>query len=337
MTNRADAGLGRYLLRRGLQAVFVLWAAFTLSFVILYALPSDPVSLMTGGQANDLTAEQLDALRHDYGLDQSLPAQYVDQLRGLLHGDLGRSLQSGRPVSELIAESAPATAQIASAALLLAVVGGGVVAIAATATRSRRTSHLLLGLPPLGVAVPSFWLGLLLLQQFSFHWQIFPAIGNEGWRSLVLPAITLAIPTGAMIAQVLAKSLRTTLREPYIDTARAKGASTSRVQLRHALRNASLPALTMAGIIVGSLLSGSVVVETVFSRTGLGRLTSSAVSAQDVPVVQGLVVFAAVVFVSINLLVDLLYPVLDPRIVGARRARRHSAQPAAAASAAAAA
>ena len=132
----------------------------------------------------------------------------------------------------------------------------------------------------------------------------------------MLPAITLAIPTGAMIAQVLAKSLRTTLREPYIDTARAKGASTSRVQLRHALRNASLPALTMAGIIVGSLLSGSVVVETVFSRTGLGRLTSSAVSAQDIPVVQGLVVFAAVVFVSINLLVDLLYPVLDPRIVG---------------------
>ncbi len=325
MSSPAEASLGRYLLRRAGQAVFVLWAAFTVSFVILYALPSDPVSLMTGGQSNDLTPDQLAALRHEYGLDRTLPSQYVDQLTHLLRGDLGRSLQSGRPVSELITESLPATAQIASLALLLAIVVGGAIAVASTTVRNRSLSNLLLGLPPLGVAIPSFWLGLLLLQQFSFNWSIFPALGNEGWRSLVLPAITLAVPTGAMIAQVLAKSLRTTLREPYIDTARAKGASPARVQARHALRNASLPALTMAGIIVGALLSGSVVVETVFSRTGLGRLTAGAVSAQDVPLVQGLVVFSALVFVSINLAIDLLYPVLDPRIVGGARVQRRRA------------
>ena len=139
-------------------------------------------------------------------------------------------------------------------------------------------------------------------------------LGNEGWRSVVLPAVTLAIPTGAFIAQVLSKSLRTARREPYVDTARAKGASPTRVQLRHALRNAALPALTMAGLIVGQLLSGSVVAETVFSRNGLGRVTSTAVGAQDIPVVQGLVLFGATVFVVVNLVVDVLYPVLDPRV-----------------------
>jgi peptide/nickel transport system permease protein len=318
MTMRNDS-LGRYLLRRTGQAVFVLWAAFTVSFLILYALPSDPVSLMTGGQSNDFTPEQLDALRHDYGLDRPLLQQYFSKLGNALQGDLGRSIVTGRQVTTLIADALPATAQIAGLGLLLAVLGGGSIAVLSTATRSRRLSQFLLGLPPLGVAIPSFWLGLLLLQQFSFNWALVPALGNEGWRSVVLPAITLAVPTGAMIAQVLAKSLRTTMHEAYIDTARAKGATPRRVQLHHALRNASLPALTMAGIIVGNLLSGSVVVETVFSRTGLGRMTSASVSAQDIPVVQGLVLFGALVFVVVNLVIDLIYPLLDPRIVRPRR------------------
>jgi peptide/nickel transport system permease protein len=213
----------------------------------------------------------------------------------------------------------PSTAQITLAALLLAVVGGGLVALVSTGTRRNWLSNTLLGLPPLGVAIPSFWLGLLLLQQFSFNRSWFPAIGNDGWRSVVLPAITLAIPTGAFIAQVLSKSLRNAHREPYIDTARAKGAGPVRVQTRHALRNAALPALTMAGLIVGQLLSGSVVAETVFSRNGLGRVTSAAVGAQDIPVVHGLVLFGALVFVVVNLAIDLLYPVLDPRIARIHR------------------
>ena len=184
----------------------------------------------------------------------------------------------------------------------------------------------MLSLPPLGVAVPSFWVGLLLLQQFSFHWTWFPAVGNEGWRSIVLPAVTLALPTGAQIAQLLAKSMQHTLHEPYIDTARSKGASRTRVHLRHALRNAALPALTMSGLLVGALLAGTVVTETVFSRTGLGRLTSASVAAQDIPVVQGLVLFGAAVFVVVNLVVDLLYPLLDPRIGHAGSRRRRTRQ-----------
>ena len=303
----------RYLLRRVAQALFVLWAAFTVSFLVMYALPSDPAQLLAGTD-NSVTPEQLAALRHQYGLDRPLVVQYLDQLSHVVRGDLGRSLQSGREVSSIIAEAIPPTAQVTGAALLLAVVGGGLLALVATGSRRSWLSGSLAALPPLGVAIPSFWLGLLLLQQFSFTWTWFPAIGNEGWRSVVLPAVTLAIPTGAFIAQVLSKSLRTARREPYVDTARAKGASPTRVQLRHALRNAALPALTMAGLIVGQLLSGSVVAETVFSRNGLGRVTSMAVGAQDIPVVQGLVLFGATVFVVVNLVVDVLYPVLDPRV-----------------------
>jgi len=306
--------MARYLARRLGQAVFVLWAAFTVSFVILYALPSDPVAIMSGGDATDIPPEQLEALRAEYGLDQPLWRQYLDQLGDVATGDLGRSVQNHRPVTSLIAEALPATVQIAAAGLTLAILGGGTVALVATFTRRRWLQQSLLALPPLGVAVPSFWVGLLLLQQFSFTWTWFPAVGNEGWRSIVLPAVTLALPTGAQIAQLLAKSMQHTLHEPYIDTARSKGASRTRVHLRHALRNAALPALTMAGLLVGALLAGTVVTETVFSRTGIGRLTSSAVAAQDIPVVQGLVLFGAGVFVVVNLAVDLLYPLLDPRI-----------------------
>lgn len=310
-----------YVARRLGQAVFVLWAAFTVTFLIMYALPSDPVELLAGTD-NNISEEQKQALREQFGLDRPLVVQYGEQLVHVFRGDLGRSLRSGRPVTELIGEAVPATAQVTGLALLIAVVGGAAVALAATGSRRRKLGDVLLALPPLGVAIPSFWLGLLLLDQFSFQRGWFPAIGNTGWRSLVLPAVTLAIPTGAMIAQVLAKSLRNTLREPYVDTARAKGASRARIQFRHALRNAALPALTMAGIVVGQLLSGSVVTETVFSRQGLGRVTALAVSDQDVPVVQGLVLFGAVVFVVINLLVDLVYPLLDPRT--ARTPRRTS-------------
>ncbi len=317
---RAQQGrsIGRYTVRRVLQALFVLWAAFTVSFLVMYALPSDPVQLLVGTD-NSVPPEQVAKLRHEYGLDRPLVVQYVDQLGHVVRGDLGRSFQSGRRVTSIIGEAIPATAQITLAALVLAVIGGGLVALVATGTRRSWLSNTLLGLPPLGVAIPSFWLGLLLLQQFSFNRSWFPAIGNEGWRSIVLPAITLAIPTGAFIAQVLSKSLRTAHREPYIDTARAKGAGPVRVQTRHALRNAALPALTMAGLIVGQLLSGSVVAETVFSRNGLGRVTSAAVGAQDVPVVHGLVLFGALVFVLVNLAIDLLYPALDPRIARVHR------------------
>ncbi|NYD67299.1 ABC transporter permease [Agromyces atrinae] len=312
----------RYLAVRLAQAVGVLWAAYTVSFLVLYALPGDPVRLLAGADANDLTEAQLDALRAQFGLDRPLIVQYADQLVGVLRGDLGTSLVTGRPVTVILGEALGPTAVLAAAALVLAVVLGSLIAIAANYTRHRWLANTLLALPPLGVAIPGFWFGLLLIQWFSFGIPLFPAVGDSGFASIVLPAIALSLPTGAMIAQLLSKSLSTTLREPYIDTAWSKGADRARVHLRHALRNAALPALTVTGLVVGQLLSGTVVTETVFSRPGIGRLTASAVQQQDIPVVQGVVVFAAVVFVVVNLLVDLIYPLLDPRIVTVGRRSR---------------
>jgi peptide/nickel transport system permease protein len=313
--------VSRYISRRLGQAVFVLAIAYVVSYLVLWALPGDALASITGGQSSDLSAQQLAAIRAEWGLDQPVLVRLGTAALHAATGDFGRSFVSGRPVSELVLESLPATLEIAGLAIVFALAAGTGIALLATRSRSPRLRGLLLSLPPLGVAIPSFWLGLLLIQVFSFQLPIFPATGNDGFVSAVLPAITLAVPTSALVAQLLAQGLERELRQPYADTARAKGASASRVQLRHAFRNAALPALTIAGLLVGNLLAGSVVTETVFGRTGVGRLTADAVAAQDIPVVQGVVVFGALVFVLVNLAVDLLYPLLDPRIVAARPRR----------------
>ncbi|MGW1817179.1 ABC transporter permease [Streptomyces sp. NPDC002125] len=314
--------MARYLLARAGQAVFVIWAAYTISFAVLFALPSDPVAVMAGPNSS-LTPEQLDAMRADLGFDRPVAEQYVTRLGAILRGDLGQSIQSREEVSHLIGQALPQTAQITAAGLGLGVLLGTALAVGASLTGWRWLRQTLMSLPPLGVSLPSYWVGLLLLQQFSFRWHVFPAIGNEGIGSIVLPAVTLALPAGALVAQLLGKSLESELRAGYVDTARAKGLSRSAVHVGHALRNAVLPTLTMVGLLVGGMLSGSVVVETVFSRDGLGRLTTQAVSGQDLPLVQALVLLGATVFAVVNLLVDLLYPVVDPRIT--REGRRSRA------------
>ncbi|MFJ9707146.1 ABC transporter permease [Streptomyces sp. NPDC101234] len=307
----------RYVIKRLAQAVGVLWAAYTVSFLVLDFLPGDPVTAMAGAgmDSGQVDPAQLAALRHEYGFDKPVPAQYAEYLGRAVRGDFGDAVSSGRPVTSVIGDALPQTLQLTGAALLLAVVLGGGLAMVATYTSRRWLRQLLLSLPPLGVSVPTFWVGLLLVETFSFRLRWFPAFGNDGLRGLVLPALTLAVPTGALVAQVLAKSLLTALDQAYVETVRAKGAGRRRVHLRHALRNASLPALTVVGLLVGQLIAGSVVVETVFSRDGLGRVTAAAVTAQDIPLVQGVVVFGALIFVATNLIVDLVYPLLDPRIV----------------------
>jgi peptide/nickel transport system permease protein len=311
----------RYLARRLAQAVGVLWAAYTLSFLVLYLLPGDPVSAMAGAGSDtaEVDPARLARLEHEYGFDRPVLVQYAAQLGRAVRGDFGDSVATGRPVVAMLADALPSTLLLTGSGLLLAVLLGGGVALLGTYTRARWLRQLLLSLPPLGVSVPTFWIGLMLVEFFSFEQHWFPAFGGAGLSGLVLPAVTLAVPTGALVAQVLAKSLLTALAEPYVETARAKGAGPARVHLRHALRNASLPALTVVGLLLGQLMANAVVVETVFSRNGLGRVTQSAVTVQDIPVVQGVVVFGATVFVLVNLLVDLVYPVLDPRIALAPR------------------
>jgi peptide/nickel transport system permease protein len=307
----------RYVLRRLAQAAGVLWAAYTVSYLVLDYLPGDPVSAMAGLGADQGAVDQaqLARLKAEYGFDKPVLVQYADYLGKAVRGDFGDSVATGRSVTSTIADALPQTLELTGTALLLAVIFGGGLALLATYTPLRWLRQALLALPPLGVSVPVFWVGLMLVELFSFRVHLFPAFGNAGARGLVLPAVTLAVLSGAMIAQVLSKSLFTALGEPYVQTARAKGAGRARVHFRHVLRNASLPALTVVGVLAGQLMANSVVVETVFSRNGLGRVTASAVSTQDLPVLQGVIVFGSLVFVLANLAVDLIYPLLDPRIV----------------------
>ncbi|WP_292833545.1 ABC transporter permease [Microbacterium sp.] len=309
----------RYLAGRVGQALVVVWAAFTLAFIILYLMPSDPAELIASGglqgeAGSAASVQQLAALRAEMGLDQPVLVQYFTRLFETTMGDWGTSYQTGLPVTQMLGEALPSTVAIALLGLGIAVVAGVLLGFCATYSRFGPLRQFLYSLPSVGASVPTFWSALLLIQLFSFALRLLPAFGNDGFPSTILPAVALAIPVSAMIAQVFGKSLRTVMMEPFIDTARAKGASRLRAMLRHAVRNALLPVLTIVGMIFGALLSGAVVIETVFGRQGFGRMTVDAVNAQDIPVVMGVVVFSAIVFVIATLVVDLLYPLLDPRI-----------------------
>ncbi|MFK0171010.1 ABC transporter permease [Streptomyces sp. NPDC090306] len=313
---RGAATVARYLAGRVLRAVFVVWAAFTLAFAALRLLPGDPVALMLSGRGgfDTLDPGEVARAKAELGLDRPLPVQYAHALVDALHGDLGASLQTGQPVTRMITDALPSTLALGGTALVLALAAGCALAVGAHLAVSPTLRQLLRSVPSLAVSVPSFAVGLLLIQLLSVRWHVFPSLGGTGATGLVLPAFTLAIPGAALVAQVLGKSLHTVLREPYADTVRATGAGRARLLLGHGLRNAAIPAVTVVGLLVGYLIGGAVVVETVFSRPGMGRITQAAVSTQDLPVVQGVVVLASFVFAVVNLGVDLLYPVLDPRI-----------------------
>jgi peptide/nickel transport system permease protein len=308
----------RYIAGRVGQAVLVLWAAFTVSFVVLYLLPSDPVSILLSqavGPGGTASAADVARVSHEYGLDQPVLVQYFSQLWKALHLDFGQSISQGQPVSALLAADVPPTLALAAFALLLTVVLGVLLSFVATFAKARWLRRLLERLPAVGVSLPTFFVGLLLIQFFSFtlHW--FPAAGSAGFATLVLPAVTMALPTSGVLAQVLIRSLTDTQDEAYVTTARAKGLGRFVIHVKHVFRNAALPALTILGLLFGATVTQAVVSETVFSRVGVGRLAQEAVLAQDIPVVQGIVVIAAGLFVTINLVVDLVYPLLDPRVV----------------------
>lgn len=307
-----------YLLRRLLHGLVVLWAAFTISFVILFLLPSDPAQIiLSGGLGGGLGTPdpaELERLRAEMGLDRPLPVQYLTTLARVLTGDLGTSYQTGQPVAQVLLDALPSTVQLAGLALVLAVVFGLGSALLASAMHWIWLERLLTSLPGVAASVPPFWTGLMLLQLLSYQWRIFPAVGDHGIASLILPAVTVAIPVSTGMTQVFSRSLRTQLTQPYVTTAVAKGAPRSAVVLRHAARNAALPVLTMLGLTVGQLIAGSVLAETVFGRNGIGRVTVGAVSTQDIPVVQGVVLLSAIAFVLASLLVDILNPVIDRRL-----------------------
>ncbi|GAA2524836.1 ABC transporter permease [Winogradskya humida] len=305
----------RYVALKTGRAAFVVWAAFTLTFVLLFVLPANPVDLLFDPtELNTVPPEVREQVADNYGFNKPVLLQYADRLGHALTGDFGSSVQSGRPVASAILDVLPETLLLSAGALVLAVLAAVGIALVATSTRRAWVRNVVEALPSGAVSVPVFLSGILILQVFSFKLGWFPAFGDDGPRSIVLPLITLAIPVAGPIAQLLVRSFATEFHSGYVTTSWAKGATRGGIILRDVLRNASLPALTIAGITFGNLIAGSVITETVFARKGIGRLTQNAINTLDVPLVQGIVVFVAVSFALINLFVDLIYPLLDPRM-----------------------
>jgi peptide/nickel transport system permease protein len=304
-----SVGLG--LFRRLGSAVIVLWGAVTFTFISLHLIRGNIVNAIVG-QAQVTPAVRAQITK-DYALDKPLLMQYLQYLGRLLRGDLGQSYNQGIPVSKAIGTQIGSTFALIASSVTLAFVGAVVVAVS-TANRRRWIRGPFAGLEVLSVAVPAFWLGILLLTVFSFRLHWFPAVGANGFRGLVLPSIALALAPGAMLSQILRQGLERTLEEPFVTTARARGLGSAAVMVRHALRHAMLPVITLTGWLAGAFIGGAVVIESVFSRQGLGQLIASAIPARDFPVVSGVVLISAGTYVVINFIVDALYPLLDPRL-----------------------
>lgn len=293
-------------------AVAVLWAAATATFLALTFLPGDIAYAIVGGEEANPSPEVLAQVRAEYGLDRPWYEQYGAYLGRIATGDLGTSYRFRAPVARLIGEQLGATATLALTAAVVAVVGAVVVSLATAGRRRLRAPST--GVELTFASVPSFWLGIVLLTVFSFGLGWFPSIGGTGWRGLVLPTLALALPLGAVLTQVLRNALEEVLEEPFVVSARARGLPDVAVRLRHALRHALVPLATMSGFVVGGLLGGAVITETLFNRQGVGRLLLTAVNTKDLPVVLGLVLMSALVYVVVNILVDATYPLIDPRL-----------------------
>jgi len=302
------------LLRRVGQAFLVLVLAYTGAYILLAALPGDAVMARYGSPDLGLTAEQIAEIRESYGIDQPLLVRYFESIGAFLRGDFGYSVQSGAKVSDLIAEALPSTLALASIALVGAVFLAVVIAFTASYGKGLWLRRLFRNLPPLFISLPVFWIGIVLIQVFSFKLGLVPVIGASPAQALILPVLTLMIPIAAPLAQVFLRSIDEVREQPFVNVVRARGASTSWLLWRNVAPNALLPAMTMAGLLFGELVGGAIVTEAVFGRVGIGSLTAQAVANRDTPVLLAVVVIATVVFVTINLVVDLLYPVLDARL-----------------------
>jgi peptide/nickel transport system permease protein len=304
--------MSKYICRRLLQSIPVLISISVLTFSMLHLIPGDPVMIFAGDKP--LTPERAAEIRHQLGLDRPLGAQYWDYASHALRGNLGIGLRSRRPVIDSILEALPSTLELTCAALLMAAIVGIALGIAAAVAHGSWIDTAAMSLAMLGISVPVFYSSLLLIMLFSFRLGWFPATGQGGLERLVLPATALGLMSAAALARLVRSSMLEVLAQDYIVAARAKGLAAGAVILRHALKNALIPTITMLGLQIGVLLGGAVVTETIFSRPGLGRLAVDAIMGRDFPLVQGVVLFAAVTYVLVNLAVDVLYAIIDPRI-----------------------
>ncbi len=300
-----------YIVRRLLAGVPTLWGVATVVFVMARLLPGDPARVIAGLLASP---EDVERIRHQMGLDQPLWVQYLDFMGSLLHLNLGTSAHTNAPVIEEIGGRLPYTIELAVIALAIAVAAGISAGVVAAIRRNTSLDLLISGLSVFGVSMPVYWLGLMMIIVFAIELHLFPAAGADEPTSIVMPALTLALFSVGLIARMTRSSMLEVLGQDYVRTARAKGAPYRVVVLRHALRNALLPIMTVIGLQFGALLGGAVVTETVFAWPGVGRLLVDSIFFRDYPVVQGLVLMFGTTFVVINLLVDVLYAYVDPRI-----------------------
>lgn len=308
------SGVLGVLLRRLGAGAIVVWAAATLAFFAVRLVPGSVVDALLG-PGTAATPQLRQQIIAEAGLDDPPLVQYAKYLGGLLTGDLGRSYQQSQPVSRLLTGQVWPTVQLALAALVLALVFALLGALL-SARRGPVGTAAASVVELLAVSTPPFWLGLVLVSVFSFGLGWFPAVGAEGIGGLVLPALALAIPLAGVFAQIIRQELHTVDGKAFVLTARARGLSAIQLQLRHTLRHALLPVVTLSGWVLGNLFGGAVLVENIFARPGLGRVLVEAVSSRDIPVVSALVVLAAAVFVVLNLVVDVLHPIIDPRLRG---------------------
>jgi ABC-type dipeptide/oligopeptide/nickel transport system permease component len=301
----------RYLARRLVMTVFVLFGVATLVFSLIHLIPGDPAQTILGETASEADVQEL---RHRLGLDRPLVEQYGAFLAGAVRGDLGTSLRTGDPVARQIVSRVPATAELAAASMLVAVAVALPLGIAAAVWRGTAIDAGATVLALAGVSIPNFWLGPLLAIVFAIDLGWLPVSGRGTLAHLVLPAISLGGALAAILARMTRATLLEELREPYVLAARGRGASRARAVLRHAFRNSLIPIVTLLGLQFGAVLTGAVITETIFAWPGVGRLLIQSIGFRDYPLVQGCILFIAVIYVAVNLLTDLAYGVLDPRI-----------------------
>lgn len=304
-----------YILRRLCLMVFVLLCVSAITFSLMYIVPGDPAEIIAEKRyGEEATAGAVERVREEKGLDQPLVVQYADWLGAVLQGDFGESFRTGRPVFGEVMSRLPATAELALAAMLVSLVIAVPVGILSATRQYSFLDHIGSFGAMLGVSVPNFWLGLLLILIFSVYFGWLPVYGHGDLQHLVLVSVTLGTGMAAVTTRMIRSSLLEVLKQDYIRTARAKGLGEKAVIFRHALKNAFIPVITVVGLQFGALLEGAVVVEVVFAWPGIGRLLVDSVLARDFPTVQGCVFVIAFIYVMVNLLVDISYAYLDPKV-----------------------
>ena len=303
--------MGNFLLRRLLLLIPVLWGVATLVFLLLHFIPGDPIDLMLGDSALGTDRE---TLRDQLGLNDPMIIQYIRYFGNLLQGDWGTSLFSKKPVFEEIMERVPATMELMFGAMVVTILVAMPLGLIAAVKKGTWIDQGSMIFSLLGVSIPNFWLGPMLILLFSIHFDLLPVNERGGLEHLILPALTLGTSLASILARITRSSVVETLQAEYIRTARSKGISELRILLRHALRNALIPIVTVIGLQIGVLLSGAIITEAIFDWPGLGNLLISAINSRNYPLVQGCVLFIAGSYVMVNLVIDLLYAYLDPRI-----------------------